>query len=152
MSETLNISIPPSPAGETPALEEISSQSSKLPRPRRGRIAIKNDGKILFLNPAVILTVEAQGNYVVLHRESGPLRLRESISLMAEKLLAFGFIRIHRSVLVNRFWVEEIRPLVAGDYLLRLTGGRELTVTRTYKKNLLSLAELWLTNDNFSAN
>ena len=63
---------------------------------------------------------------------------------MAEQLEPQGFIRIHRSILVNTSFVEEIRPYPTGEYGLRLTGGKEYTVTRTYKKNLKSLAEFWI--------
>jgi two-component system LytT family response regulator len=113
------------------------------------RIAIKNKGRILLINPGDVITVEAQRNYVLLQRESDSYLLRDSISAMAEKLEPYGFVRIHRSVLVNRSWVEEIRPNLTGEYWLRLTGGREITVTRTYKQNLKLLAELWLCNDGF---
>jgi len=51
--------------------------------------------------------------------------------------------------LVNRLWVEEIRPYLTGDYRLRIKGGKEFKVTRTYKCNLKSLAELWLSNGSF---
>jgi hypothetical protein len=40
--------------------------------------------------------------------------------------------------------VEEIRPYSTGEYGLRVKGGKEYTVTRTYKKNLKSLAEFWI--------
>jgi DNA-binding LytR/AlgR family response regulator len=113
----------------------------------RLRIGITNRGRIVFAHLSNILAVVAQGNYVVLQRESGSFRLRESISVMAERLEPYNFVRIHRSVLVNRDWVEEIRPRATGDYLLRLKGGKEFTVTRTYKKNLRMLAELWLGNE-----
>lgn len=116
------------------------------------RMAIKNDGRILFINLSDVIAVEAQGNYVLLQRESGSFRLRESISELAERLKYFGFVRIHRSALVNRAWVEEIRPCMGGEYLLRLTSGREFSVTRTYKKNLEALAELWLGNELFADN
>lgn len=111
------------------------------------QIGISTRGRIAFAHPSSILAVVAQGNYVVLQRESGSFRLRESISAMAEKLEPYRFVRIHRSVLINREWVEEVRPRATGDYVLRLKGGREFTVTRTYKRNLRTLAELWLGND-----
>ena len=63
---------------------------------------------------------------------------------MAERLETRGFIRIHRSVLVNTLFVEEISPLTTGEYRLRVEGGREYTVSRTYKKNLQALAEFWI--------
>ena len=77
--------------------------------------------------------------------------LRESISTMEEKLNLHGFVRIHRSVLVNAALVEEIHPLSSGDYLLRVRGGRELTVSRTYKKNLQLLAQVWIGTEGFVA-
>jgi two-component system LytT family response regulator len=113
------------------------------------RIAIKNKGKILFINPSDVVMVQAQGNYVSMERESGSYLLRESISVMAEKLEPYGFIRIHRSLLVNSSWAEEIRPHLTGEYGLRLRNGKEVTVTRTYKKNLRSLAEIWFSSDTF---
>jgi DNA-binding LytR/AlgR family response regulator len=63
---------------------------------------------------------------------------------VAQKLEPHGFIRIHRSVLVNASFVEEIRPQPTGEYGLRVKGGKEYTVTRTYKRNLKSLAAFWL--------
>jgi two-component system LytT family response regulator len=63
---------------------------------------------------------------------------------MADKLRPFGFIRIHRSVVVNVLAVEQIKPLSTGEYRLRLKGGNEYLVTRTYKHNLRVLAQLWV--------
>jgi two-component system LytT family response regulator len=113
------------------------------------RVAIKAKGRILFIDPGDVVSVHAEGNYVLLQRESGSYMLRESISEMAEKLKSYGFIRIHRSVLVNTSFVEEIQPWITGEYGLRVKGGKEYTVTRTYKKNLRSLAEFWIGTDTF---
>jgi LytTr DNA-binding domain len=82
--------------------------------------------------------------YVLLQREKGSHLLRESISTIAEKLRPYGFIRIHRSVLANTSFVQEIRPGITGEYLLRMRDGREYAVSRTYKKNLRSLAAFWI--------
>jgi two-component system LytT family response regulator len=91
-----------------------------------------------------VVAVQAEGNYVSLQRNGGSYLLRESISAVAKKLEPQGFIRIHRSILVNTAFVEEIRPYSTGEYGLRMKGGKEYTVTRTYKKNLKSLAEFWI--------
>jgi two-component system, LytTR family, response regulator len=124
-----------------PQLEGLLSKSTK--------IAIKTKGRILFIDPADVAIVEAEGNYVLLQRHSGSYLLRESISTVAEKLKAYGFIRIHRSVLVNSSFVEEIQPWSTGEYVLRIKGGKEFTVSRTYKSNLKSLARLWVGTDPF---
>jgi DNA-binding LytR/AlgR family response regulator len=108
------------------------------------RIAFKAKGSILLLDLADILAVQAEGNYVSLRHQRKPYLVRESLSSMAEKLKPYGFIRIHRSVIVNISVVEEIQPLPTGEYRLRVKGGKEYLVTRKYKHNLRDLAQLWV--------
>jgi DNA-binding LytR/AlgR family response regulator len=108
------------------------------------RIAFWAKGTILFLDLAEVLAVQAEGNYVSLRHLHNPYLVRESLSSMADKLRPFGFIRIHRSVVVNVSAVEQIKPLSTGEYRLRLKGGNEYLVTRTYKHNIRGLAQLWV--------
>jgi two-component system LytT family response regulator len=116
----------------------------ELARRTSARIAIKVKGKIRLINPGDVVAVLAEGNYVLLQQESSSYLLRESISVLAEKLEPLGFVRIHRSVVVNSAFVEEIKPYQTGEYGLRVKGGKEYTVTRTYKENIKSLAEFWI--------
>lgn len=90
------------------------------------------------------MPVQAEGNYVSLRHRPSAWLVHESLSSMAEKLKPCGFIRIHRSVLVNIIAVEDVRPLPAGEYKLRVKGGKEYLVTRTCKHNLRDLAQLWV--------
>ena len=113
------------------------------------RIAIKVKGRIRLINSGDVIAVLAEGNYVLLQQESRSYLLRETISVVAEKLEPFGFVRIHRSVIVNSAFVEEIKPHPTGEYGLRVRGGQKFTVTRTYKENLKSLAEFWIGNGAF---
>jgi two-component system LytT family response regulator len=123
---------------------EAFPRLSAIAKPQSLRVAIKVRGKILFINLGDVVSVQANGKCVWLQRRAGSYLLRESISVVAERLENHGFIRIHRSMLVNASFVEEIRPLSTGEYSLRIEGGKEYTVTRTYKKNLKSLAEFWI--------
>jgi DNA-binding LytR/AlgR family response regulator len=131
-------------------LVEALPQLEKLRQRQTARIAIKAKGRILFLNPEDVFAVQAEGNCVLLQCTAGSYLLRESISVMEEKLKPYGFIRIHRSVLVNAAFVEEVQPWVTGEYALRVKGGKEYTVTRTYKKNLKSIATSWIGADKFT--
>jgi two-component system LytT family response regulator len=128
-------------------IPELRGQPQK-PSPK---LAIKTDKRILFIDPQELVAVQAEGNYVLLQRESGSYLLRESITAIAEKLKPYGFVRIHRSLLVNAAFVQEIRPCITGEYELRVKGGKEYTVTRTYKKNLKSLAQFWIGTGTFLA-
>jgi DNA-binding LytR/AlgR family response regulator len=116
----------------------------------RSKVAIKGKGRILFIDPDEVAVIHAEGNYVLLEKKSGSYLLRESLSTVAEQLKPHGFIRIHRSVLVNTSFVEEIQPWPTGEYVLKIKGGQELTVTRMYKNNLKSIAQLWVGTDAFS--
>ena len=113
------------------------------------RIAVKAKGKVLFLDVAEIVAVQAEGNYISLRHRTNTYLVRESLSYMAEKLKPYGFVRIARSVVVNISAVEEIQPLPTGEYRLRVTGGKEYLVTRTYKHNLRDLAQLWVGSERF---
>jgi two-component system, LytTR family, response regulator len=130
---------------------EALPQVQKMSCPGRPMIAIKAKGRTLLINPGDVVAVQAEGNYVSLQRESDSYLLRESISKVAEKLKPYGFIRIHRSALVNTTFVVEIKPYSAGKCGLRVKGGKEYAVTSTYKKNLRPLTEFRIGNGAFLA-
>lgn len=132
-------------------LIEALPQLQKPSPPSRPMIAIKAKGRILFIDPRDVVAVQAEGNYVSLQRESDSYLLRDSISRVAEKLKPYGFIRIHRSALVNTTFVVEIKPYSTGKCGLRVKGGKEYAVTSTYKKNLKPLTEFRIGNGAFLA-
>lgn len=78
--------------------------------------------------------IEAADNYVRLHTADGVHVVREALKSLEERLAARGFVRIHRSVLVNLSRVGELRTLPSGDCTVRLTGGGELTLSRRYRE------------------
>jgi len=116
----------------------------------RPRMAIKSRGRIFFIDPREIISVEAERNYVVLQHRTESHLLREPISRMAARLEAYGFVRIHRSVAINAAYVEEIRRWPTGEYVLKLRGGKEYTVTRTYRRNLKLMANSWIPTQLFA--
>jgi two-component system LytT family response regulator len=132
-------------------LIESLPQSQKLSLPGHPMIAIKDKGRILFINPGDVVAVQAEGNYVSLQRESDSYLLREPISMVAEKLKPYGFIRIHRSALVNTSFVVEITPYSTGKCGLRVKSGKEYAVTSGYKKNLKPLTEFRIGSGAFLA-
>src|SRR5690349_24396595 len=91
------------------------SENGLLPRHNPSpRIVIKSRGRIIFVDLREVIAVEAERNYVVLHQRGGSHLMREPISRIAARLDAYGFIRIHRSVVVNASYVEEIRSWPKG--------------------------------------
>lgn len=125
-------------------LMRVLRQLEVMAKRQSPRIAFKAKGSILLLDLADISAIQAEGNYVSLRHERYPYLVRESLSSVAEKLKTYGFIRIHRSVVVNIAAVAEIQPLPTGEYRVRVKGGSEYLLTRKYKHNLRELAQLWV--------
>lgn len=123
--------------------KRIIDRQERLAR-RPWRIAIKTKGRILLLNAADVVAIEARGNYVLLQLETESYLVRDSISTLEDKLQRCGFVRIHRSVLINGRHAREIRPQPTGEYLIRTEGGREYVTSRTYRRNLNALAQVWI--------
>src|SRR6516225_51539 len=148
--EALNVAFQRTENERAARLLKILPHLETLLARQSSKVAIKAKGRILFIDPTEVAVIRAEGNYVLLEKRSGSYLLRESLSVVAEKLKPHGFIRIHRSVLVNTSFVEEVRPWPTGEYVLRIRGGQELTVSRMYKNNLKSIAQLWIGTDAFS--
>ena len=69
---------------------------------RLNKFAIRTKRKIVFVDPGEVFAVEAQGNSVLLRTSSRSYVLRQSISRVAKRLSQYGFVRIHRSTIVNK--------------------------------------------------
>lgn len=147
--EVAEPSLPPETRVDAANLMRVLRQLEVIAKRQAPRIAFKAKGSIVFLDLADIVAVQAEGNYVSLRHRPNPYLVHESLSSVAEKLKPYGFIRIHRSVVVNISAVEEIQPLPTGEYRLRVKGGKEYLVTRTYKHNLRDLAQLWIGSERF---
>ena len=68
---------------------------------------------------------------------------------ISEKLKPNGFIRIHRSVLVNSAFVSTIQCGSGGNYFLQTSSAKEYHVSRTYRENLRGLAQFWIGTEGF---
>lgn len=108
------------------------------------RLAIKAKGRVLFVDPIDVVVAKAQGNYVALVHKSGSYLVRETMATTEQKLASFGFVRIHRSILVNITLVKDLRRDNTGTYVLRTIDGRDHPVGRAYKRNLKMIAGSWL--------
>ena len=150
LAELLTVSPRRATARRTGSVREVLPRPPMPATPQFSRIAIKANGTILFIDSRDVIAIEVRGNYLSLLHTSGKYVLHESITMAEKKLHLHGFVRIHRSVLVNAAFVEELRPWSTGKYVIRLKGGKEYKVTRTYKTNLQFLAGSWIGTDGFA--
>jgi DNA-binding LytR/AlgR family response regulator len=109
------------------------------------RIAIRGKGKIFVLEPADVITAEGRGNYVLLRASDRSYLVRESVSAVEAKLGLYGFVRIHRSTVVNKALVQEIHVSTSGEMSLRMKGiDKEYSISEKYKGSVKLLASCWI--------
>jgi two-component system LytT family response regulator len=101
------------------------------------RLPIKaNDGRIIVIRLADIDWIEADRDYVSVHVGDKTWLMRETIAAVELRLALSGFVRIHRSALVNAERVKELRPRDKGEYTVVLNNGTELKLTRNYRASV----------------
>jgi two-component system LytT family response regulator len=113
-------------------LEDVG-EAAKHP----SRLAIRSQGRTVFLPVDEIDYIEAAGNYLRIQAGAESHMIRERISAMEERLDPTAFARIHRSTIVNLARVKEMQPLVNGDQMVILRTGKRLTMSRTYREAVM---------------
>jgi two-component system LytT family response regulator len=103
------------------------------------RIPVKMQGRVTFVQTADIDWVEADRDYVSLHVGSHRWLVRETIAAAETRLTECGFVRIHRSTLVNVNRVRELRSLSKGEVTVVLLDGTELKLSRNYRSAIARL-------------
>ncbi len=100
-------------------------------------IAVELGGVTRFVRRSGVLFVEAAGDYARLHTASGSHLLRVPLGTLEERWAAAGFVRIHRSSLINVRHVSELMT-DGGRFHVRL-GGHTLTVSRRHTRQVKDL-------------
>jgi two-component system LytT family response regulator len=99
-------------------------------------LLIKSRGRLIFLKMSELKWVEAERDYLRLHLEKDSHFIRETMNNFQRRLDQHGFIRIHRSTIVNIHEICEILPLLGGDYSVVLRDKTQLTLSRRYRSSL----------------
>ncbi|MCP2326155.1 DNA-binding LytR/AlgR family response regulator [Hamadaea flava] len=107
---------PPVPAGEDVSIPvELAGVTKMLPR-------------------SAVRWVEAQGDYARLHTAGGSHLVRVPLATLAEHWADAGFVRIHRSYLVQIRLIGELRLTNTGYVVV--VDGAELPVSRRHTREL----------------
>jgi len=121
--------------------EQLSALLNELrpAAPPSDRLAVKGDGRVVFVKVADIDWVEAADNYVSLHIGKDTHLLRETMTSIEQRLPREKFIRISRSTIVNMERIKELQPLFHGEYAVILRDGTKLTLSRSHRDKLQQL-------------
>ena len=105
-----------------------------------GKVPCRVAGKLRFVDAADIEAITAADEAVFLHLREGQLLAREGISAMEARTRAYGFVRIHRSAIVNPAWVVEIASLGDGEHSVTMRNGMALRASASHRDAVRALA------------
>tara|TARA_B100001245_G_C22852777_1_gene409949 strand:- start:153 stop:845 length:693 start_codon:yes stop_codon:yes gene_type:complete len=94
------------------------------------KLFVKNNQDLVAVVPNEIIYVEADDNYCKVHTDKGKFMLAHTLKKTEEKLMDKGFIRIHKSYLIN---FERIDIITEGMVHL---GDHHLPIGKAYKTQL----------------
>ncbi len=100
-------------------------------------LLVKHRGRTLILRPADIQWISAEGDYVEINSTGRKFLLRDRISRLEREFAPGEFVRIHRSLLVNRLNVKELEPRPFGECIVILDSGVRLPMSRSRKTIVL---------------
>jgi two-component system LytT family response regulator len=115
------------------AKEKIANYAAPRQRPRK--LVVKGPRQLHFIKVPDIDWVEAASYYSCLHVGRETHAIRRTMAEL-ERDLGDGFIRIHRSTIVNLECVSRLELQRSGEYAVVLHTGVQLRLSRRYKKPL----------------
>jgi two-component system, LytTR family, response regulator len=132
--------VEPPDRGVARHLENLLKTLERKPRGIE-RLAVKADGKVVFLKTSDIDWIEATGKYMTIHVKGKTHLIRETMAELEEKLDCDRFLRIHRSCIVNVERVRELHPMFNGEYTVILQDGTRLASSRGYRDKIQELID-----------
>jgi len=102
-------------------------------------ISVSKGNQVFKLDLAKIACIKASGDYVELCTSSGSYLKHGTISSYAKALGQGTFVRVHRSVIVNRDQIVSVTGPAKGQYWIKLQDGQEIRSSRGYRQVVESL-------------
>jgi two-component system, LytTR family, response regulator len=106
------------------------------PRPRPARLVVRSPGRLLFVDVTDIDWIEAASYYACLHVGADTHIIRRTLSELETDLRADGFVRIHRSIIVNLARIQGLALQSGGEYEVVLKSQVRLRLSRRFRKQL----------------
>lgn len=113
---------------ESPAAD--SNHQTTLPE----MLLVKKLGKEFLIQTREIQWAESAGNYINLHARDSMYPMRITMTEFVEQAKVYGFVRIHRSQVINLHFIDHIERQPSGDAKIQMKDGYTLTLSRRFKE------------------
>ena len=115
-------------------LKYIENPNEGFSETKQGKLAIKANGKISFIEKNDIKYIQASGYYAEIYTEQKKYLLRESLNSLLDQLKSFNFIRIHRSTIINTSLIKEVLYSNYGEIDVKMNDEKLFRISKTHKK------------------
>lgn len=115
------------------------SKADTIPGKILERVIIKKGVQIIVVPVQQIYYVEAEGDYVTIHAESGSYLKEKTMKYYEDNLPSGAFARIHRSYIVNIASIEKLELYEKETYMVLLKNGAKLRASREGYRRLKEL-------------
>ncbi len=106
------------------------------------RIVVKEKENIQIVPTANVFFIEAYDDYVKIHTSEKSYLKKKTMNYYEQTLRKLGFIRIHRSFLLNINYLTRIESFEKNSYKAILTNGERLSISRNSYGDLKKLLGL----------
>ena len=100
------------------------------------RMVVKIGRSFFFLDPEEIDCVEAENNYIRVHRGEKSFLIKKTLTEILNDLNSKRFIRVNRSMIVNIDRIKEMKEVENYSFKVVLDTGKSWTIRRRSKENL----------------
>lgn len=115
-----------------PRGESLSGLLREMRAGRPGRLAVKSGARYLVLDLEQVPVIRAQDHYTAIVHAGREVLCDDSMDTLSQRLRPHGFLRVHRSTLVNLDWVDSLQREGERRYalILRDEGPTRVLVSR----------------------
>jgi two-component system LytT family response regulator len=111
----------------------LATEAAAVDAAHLARIALRDGHRTHHVPVPDLLWIESFGNYTRVFTPASRYIHRATMAAVAAQLAPHGFVRIHRTVIVNSARVRELRPRGSGHCEVVLDTGARLPVSRTFR-------------------
>jgi two-component system LytT family response regulator len=121
------------------SLDDHVSGSSRENGSFLRRIQVSSAGKLVYLDVGDIEYLESADHYIEVHTGGRSYLIHDTMANLEEQLDPERFVRIHRTTIVNRDKISEVRKGQMGRYQIHLQDGSIHSLSRSRRDKLGNL-------------
>jgi two-component system LytT family response regulator len=122
--------------GEAAQMERLLADLRRERPERLERLLVQGAERSVLLPLSRVDRLESARNYVVLHVGRDSFRVRSTLDRLEQRLDPRRFVRVSRTAMVNVERIAELKPESHSDWVVILSDGVKLRLTRTFRDRL----------------